>query len=329
MAKRKSTTAKLAALLTLRGAPPSPELVKELRTALADSSNLVVAEAAELAGTAHVAELVPDLTAAFDRFFEEPEKNDKLCRAKIAIAEALNQLECADEPLFWRGARHVQPEPVWGGEQDTAAPLRASCAFSLVRVHAHGVLPHLVDLLSDPEKTARIGAAQALAYSETEAAGLLLRLKARLGDTEPEVISECFIGLLKLGRDDAVDFVAGFLDAHDQAIQESAVLALGDSRRPKAFEALKKFWQAGADGRIQETVLMALALLCLPQATDFLLDLTATGPEDESRMAISALAIHRYDSRLRDRTATAVAKNSQAGLQAFFEQRFGADENPP
>src|SRR5207237_2381965 len=112
--------------------------------------------------------------------------------------EALNQLDFDDEAFFWRGARYVQLEPVWGRSVDTAAPLRVACALSLVRTRAHGVMPYLIELLCDEEKTARIGAAQALAYSETDAGYLLLLLKARLGDEEPEVISECFNGLIKL-----------------------------------------------------------------------------------------------------------------------------------
>src|SRR5262249_11165043 len=139
--------------------------------------------------------------------------------------------EYAEEDLFWRGARYVQLEPVWGGSQDTAANLRVACAFGLVRVHARGVITYLVDLLCDPEKPARAGAAQALAYSETEAAGLLLRFKARVGDSEPEVISECFGGLLKLAPEESVPFVAEFLTSPDSAVQEAAILALGDSRR--------------------------------------------------------------------------------------------------
>src|SRR5262249_13948618 len=155
-----------------------------------------------------------------------------------------------------------------------------------------------------------------------DSAALLLRLKARMGDAEPEVISECFTGQLKLGKDDAVDFVAEFLRTPDLAIQESAVFALGDSGRPGAFQALKGFWEAAADGRIQETVLMALSLLRLPQATDFLLELTAKEAEEVARFAVSALAVHRYDDRVRERTAGAVANNGAAGLKAYFEEQF-------
>src|SRR5207245_7257397 len=136
-----------------------------------------------------------------------------------------------------------------------------------------GVMPYLVDLLCDPEKPARIGAAQAVAYSETDAAYLLLRLKARLGDKEPEVISECFNGMLKLKPEEAVSFVAEFLDWHDFALQEAAILALGDSRRPAAWECLKASWEKTTNAELRETILMACALLRLAPATDFLLSL--------------------------------------------------------
>jgi HEAT repeat protein len=326
MAKAKSTTAKLAALRSLRGGCAATKLVEELRSALADASNLVVAEAAEIAGANHLAELTPDLVAAYDRCFDKPLKSDRLCRAKLAIAEALNELDVLQEDVFWRGARHVQLEPVWGGSQDTAASLRVACAFALVRIHAHAVLPFLVDMLNDPEKAARVGAAQALAYSESEAAGLLLRLKARVGDPEAEVIAECFSGLVKLKAEEGVTFVAEFLQAQNSAIQEAALVALGESRRPQAFEVLKAFWQTHPDGRIEETVLFALALLRLPQATDFLLEIVANESEALAKMAVSALAVHRYDARLRERAAVAVAKNGLSTLQAHFEKRFASDE---
>jgi HEAT repeat protein len=319
---RRSTETKLAELRSLRGAPTAPEVLQELRGALGDPSNLVVAEAAAMAGEARLVDLAPALMAAFDRFLVNPVKTDKLCRAKIAIAEALNQMEFAEEDFFWLGARHVQFEPVWGGERDTAAPLRVSCAFSLVRLHARGALPLLVDLLGDPEKDARMGAAQALAYSETEAAGLLLRLKARLGDPEPEVVSECFTGLLKLAAEEAVPFVAEFLEAAGPAIQESALLALGDSRRPQAFEVLKAFWEKVVDASLQETVLMALSLLRLPAATDFLVQIIENGTRSVAEAAISALAIHRYDERLRERIAAMVSQKGHQALQGHFEERF-------
>jgi HEAT repeat protein len=322
MAKTRSLEARLARLRLLREEPLTPKMVQELRAALFDASHLVVAEAVAILQEKRAMELVSDLPVVFERFLENPEQTDKQCRAKIAIADALNQLEYDREEFFWQGARYVQWEPVWGGQVDTAAPLRVACAFALVRLHAQGVMPYLVDLLADSEKPARAGAVQALAYAGTEAAALLLRLKARLGDAEPEVIAECFNSLIKLSPAEGVPFVAEFLDSSDQAIQEAALLALGDSRRREAFEILKTFWEAQARERNRETVLMALALLRLPTAFDFLLELVRTAKPEVAEAALTALALHRYDARLGERTAAAVAERKHPALQAVFDKSF-------
>lgn len=322
MAKGRSLADKLARLHSLRGKADTPDAVRELRAALGDASNLVAAEAAEIIGKAQLTELTPELAAAFDRFMEDPVKRDKLCKAKTALAETLNKFEYSDDALFWRGGRHVQLEPAWGGDKDTAAALRVTCAFALVRNRAQGVQKFLVDLLADSEKAARAGAAQALAYSESEAAGLVLRLKARLGDKEPEVISECFNGILKLHKDDGVAFVAEFLHDPAVAVQEAAILALGDSRRREALDVLKAFWEVNSQRRLDETILMALALLRLPAAFDFLLGLVAEGIMPRAGAALGALALHRYDERLRERAAAAVAASGQPELEAILQRRF-------
>ncbi len=324
MPKARSLADKLAKVRSLRGTATTAAGLKELRAALGDNSNLVVAEAAEIAGAALIADVTTELVAAFDYFMEDGEKRDKICRAKTAIAETLNKLDYSDEDFWWRGARYVQHEPVWGSSQDTAATLRVTCAFALVRNRAHGVQKYLVDLLTDSEKAARAGAAQALAYSETEAAGLLLRLKARLGDEEPEVISECFNGIIRLTPDDGVAFVAEFLDTAAVAIQEAAILALGDSRRQDALEVLKSYWDRNTNARLEETILMALALLRLPAAFDFLLGLVQEGKMPRAGAALAALALHRYDDKLREKVAAAVATSGREALQGQFEKRFRA-----
>ena len=92
MAKRQSVDDKLAAVRLLRDQAPSPEVTAALRAAIADRSNLIVAAAAAIAGEQHQAELAPVLETAFQRFMNEPEKTDKLCRAKLAIIQALDRL---------------------------------------------------------------------------------------------------------------------------------------------------------------------------------------------------------------------------------------------
>src|SRR4051812_38950661 len=108
MAKPRSVEAKLSLLRALRHEPASPELLEELRHALGDRSNLVVARAAEGVGERALGDLAPELAAAFDRFLVNPTETDKLCLAKTAIVEALNKVEHEDAAVFLKGIRHVQ-----------------------------------------------------------------------------------------------------------------------------------------------------------------------------------------------------------------------------
>src|SRR4051794_25089741 len=123
MAARRSLDDKLAALRSLRGQTLTDEQVAELRKRIGDRSNLVVAAAAAIAGENALVELAGDLEAGFDRFLVTPLKDDKLCRAKVAIVQALDRMEPRHTAVFLKAARHVQLEPVWGGTEDSAPPL--------------------------------------------------------------------------------------------------------------------------------------------------------------------------------------------------------------
>src|SRR5882672_2313967 len=106
MAARESLDDKLAALRELRGRALTAEEKAELRKRIGDRSNLVVAAASAIAGENAMVELSKDLEAAFDRFLANPLKDDKLCRAKIAIVQALDRMEHQDTDVFRRAAGH-------------------------------------------------------------------------------------------------------------------------------------------------------------------------------------------------------------------------------
>jgi hypothetical protein len=93
---------------------------------LAHRNNFIVAKAADLVRDFRMADLVPDLLLAFDRFFENPVKTDPQCWAKNALSRALAAFEYQEPEIFLRGMRHIQMEPVWGGRSDTAGTLRAT-----------------------------------------------------------------------------------------------------------------------------------------------------------------------------------------------------------
>ena len=230
----------------------------------------------------------------------------------------------------------IQPEPVWEGLEDAAVALRASALLALARIDAPGLLTLLVDRLNDPERriskepadperVVRIAAAQAIGYEGSEAAGLLLRLKARVGDRDPDVISECLHGLLTISHQANLDFVASFLDPHSEARCEAAVMALGRSRLPEALEPLEACWRRAASPPLQEAILLAFAMLRAPQAIDRLLDIVAGENSSHARMALSALKIHRHDAKLTDRIAGVVATRDRA-LQRQFDRDFRTDD---
>ena len=271
-------------------------------------------------------ELASDLETAFDRFLVDPLKNDKLCRAKLAIVQALDTIEHLRRDVFEKAATHVQLEPVFGGHEDTAAPLRGAAIFALSRIGGSDYHSLLVDTLADTEKVVRVAAAQALAYVGTEAAGLLLRLKARVGDKESEVLSECLAGLMTIGPEANLDFVSGFLDPMDSTRCEAAALALGKCRLPGALDALKSCWRRTFDRELREQILLAIAMMRLPAAVDFLLDLVATEPEATALSAMSALKFHAYDPKLCERLAVAVKKTGNRVLESRLVRDFPASQ---
>lgn len=322
MAKARGVDAKLARLRALRHDPPAPEHLGELRAALVDKSNLVVAEAVEIVGARGLVEFVPDLRAAFERFMVEPEETDKLCRAKTAIVEVLNKLEYDNDDVFLRGVRHVQFEPVWGGQADTASHLRGSSALGLVRINYSGVVLLLADLLADPEKVARQAAAQALGETRAPAAIPLLRYKARVGDKDAEVTGDCLTALMVAAPKESLPFVADFLHAADEAKQQGAAFALGESRRPDALDVLIQYWPKAGPPALKEVILLAIATTRLPDALEFLLEQLAGTERAVALAALNALAIHRHNEGIRARIADVIANKSDAVVSERFGKKF-------
>jgi HEAT repeat protein len=324
MGKRLSLEEKLAAIHRIKEEPARADHTEELRRGVGDKSNLVVAAAAAIVGELSIVELSAELESAFERFLINPVKDDKLCRAKIAVIQALDKLEHGRPDPFRKAARHVQLEPVWGGQADSAAPLRASASIALARVGSREDQPLLVDLLADPEREVRIAAAQALTCFEPDTAGLLLRLKVRCGDDEPEVLSECFSGLLAVDPRANLSFVSGFVRPESSSHCEAAVLALGKSRLPEALAELKECRNRVFSTGLKEQILLAIAMLRVPAAIDYLLEVVASESEKDAIAALFALKIHNYDPRLRERISEIVGKTDSPALQARFERDFQA-----
>ena len=265
-----------------------------LRKALAGRVNLVAAKAAEIAVSLRVQELVPDLLAAFDRMFEDAAKRDPQCWGKNAIARALKELDYNVAAPFLRGAVHVQMEPVWGGQQDTAGPLRGICLLALPGCGDIGreeVMRHLVDALTGADAAVRADAARALGAMGGDDSALVLRLKARVGDRESAVTGQALESLLLVERARALPFVKGFLAATGGETAEEAALALGGSKMAAAVDVLLEAWERAMGQEYREALLRGLSLSRDDRAIEFLRKLAAEGRERDRAAARAALEL--------------------------------------
>jgi HEAT repeat protein len=311
----------LSALHALRETPRAPESLARLRHALADKSNFVVAAAAEVVAAAELVELLPLLPPAFERFLIAPARTDKGCKAKFALADALYRNDSQDAALFRIGLRHVQPEPIWGGQQDTAAELRGLCALALAHISPPDVIEELADLLADKEPTARALCARALGASGRQEAVPLLRYKIRIGDPSAEVLLECFAALLSLVPARALPICAAVLDEDDEVRREAAALALGQSRRQEALPLLTALAERAPMSE-RRTPLLAIAMLRSSAAFEYLMQLVQSAPTSLAALAIRALAVHRYDDALHSRVREAAKKRDDSSLLHTVDEAF-------
>jgi HEAT repeat protein len=294
---------------------PAEEALPALQKALKSPNNYLVAKAAEIVRRLPLKELTPDLVAAFDRFFVDAEKRDPQCWAKNAISRALAEFEYEDSTVFLRGLRHIQMEPVWGGRSDTAGTLRSICAHALVgcrELREPELLGLLIELFRDKDNTVRAEAVRAIAQVGSEAASLLLRLRATVGNDEPEVLANCFAGVLAMEGTAAIAWVCLFLQ-HEDEIAGEAALALGQTRSSEVLDALRKAFAEHRDPWFGGVLLSAIALTRGEEAFDFLLELV----REESRSAadaISAIWNAVPPTEVRERLETAVRETGNERL---------------
>jgi len=284
----------------------TPEGLKQMAKALASKSNLVAAKAARISGDAQWAEMTDELVTTFDRFLKRGSELDKGCVALNAIARALYSLDYDGVELYLAGMRHVQMEPGWGGSSDTAVELRAVCAMGLASTTYPHKMREFVNLLVDSEWQARSGAVRAIAAVGSETASLLLRFKALTGDKEPDVLADCFSGLLAVEGAEAVPLVTSFADARNQEVREAAILALGASRRSDAIDWLKERFEAVAHPETRQCILLSLATSRTEAAIEFVLGVIRDGSAQASAMALSAMEVNRTDRRIQEEVEKAL-----------------------
>jgi HEAT repeat protein len=304
-----------------------PESARQaLARALKDRNNYLVARAAAITADLRLDLLIPELLTAFDRFMTDPIRSDPHCLAKMAIASALRELGHHGAPVYLRGIRHVQLEPAWGGRADTAAGLRGTCALALVDCPLDDleILTYLTDALADPDKTVRIDAARALEQLNRPEGGLLLRLKALIGDPDLDVMGQCFSSMLSLAPTAVVAFISRFLKSASEDVQLEAASALAQCRDPEAIQVLREYWQDPLVAlEVRQALLINLGASPLPEAADFLLGVVAREPAALAGTAVGALATSRFQREIRERLSAAVEERDSHELRILFGQKFG------
>lgn len=321
---KKRYEAQLEGVEELRHVADPEAAVEPLRKALKNRNNYMAGKAAGVAAALGLGALIPDLLEALDRFYAAG--SDPQCWAKNALIDALAELGHGDSGVYLRGMQHIQKEAVWGGSVDTAGSLRARCAVALVScrdLRDIALLGHLVEALADPEKTVRAEAARAIGRVERGEAALLVRLKALLGDEEPEVMGACFSAVLGIEGSEGIAFVKRFLDGsvHGDAAGEAA-LALGMMRSAEAFAVLRERFDRERDPALLATVLTGIALTGQAEANEFLIGVVGKGSRGAAD-ALEALGSARLSEEERGRLKAAVEASGDERLRAAFSRRFG------
>jgi HEAT repeat protein len=221
-------------------------------------------------------------------------------------------MEYDSADVYLKGVRHIQMESSYGPPTDAAAQLRGDSALGLVGTRHPDALFEVVRLLADKEPLARMGAARAIGSVVGETGELLLLLKVLAGDTEPDVLGECFSGMLSSGTERALRFVSAYLDNEDDAVAEAAILALGASLLPGAIDALRAKWGRTVQGPIRKTLLLALATARQDAALEFLLSLVAEGDSRVASEVVTALGAYRNDERVRKALEEATQKRGRS-----------------
>jgi hypothetical protein len=309
-------------LAALKNEAGGPAVAAELKAFLKNRSNLVVAKAAKIVCQARATELVAELVEAFYRLMKDPSKLDKGCAATTEIVGALYELDHAEPEVYLLGIHHVQMEGSFGPPVDAAAKLRAISALALARTRHPAALDEIVSLLADQWPQARIGAVRAMALNGGSAGALLIKLRILTGESDPDVLAECFSGLLAAAPDRSLSLVAGFIDSEDIAVAEAALLALGSSRLPEALSLLKAKWERTASGPLRRIVLLAMAMVRSDPAIEFLLALLADCTPTMAKDVIAALAFFRNNEKVRSRVESVVAQRNEGSVNQILRQEF-------
>jgi len=151
---------------------------------------------------------------------------------------------------------------------------------------------------------------------------MAIRLKALVGDGEPDVLGECFAALLSMSPGRSMSFVAGFLASPDPAAAEQAALALGQSHEAEAFEILREHWENNLSPEFRRMLLLPISLLRRDDAFQFLIGVIESSGSNLATEAVTALGVYADDNSRR-KVHDAVKRRNDPSVSAAFACEFG------
>ena len=105
---------------------------------------------------------------------------------------------------------------------------------------------------------------------------------------------------------------------------ESAALALGESRLAGALAPLQQAYAAHTLRALRKTFLLAMAMLRRDEALEFLFSCLENESVSSAEDALSALALYRNDTAVRERVAAIVGKRDSDLLKRVHRERWGS-----
>jgi hypothetical protein len=304
MPKADPTAVAISRIAALKHIDDPNLLSQELSALIGNKTEYVVSRAAELAMDKGVRGVLSAAVASLDRLLHAG-KGDVGCMARGALVRLLIKIDAdlSAEDVALRAAQCVQWDPGVGGSVDSGVGVRGNAAILLAAMgstHAVRVATALLAEESMPlprerrSELVRLDAAKALRMTGADPAAAVLHFKTRIGDESPEVLGECFAGLISIWRSAGLEYVETFLvasagDAAEVAVAESAMLAIADTRHPQAAEVLRRHADRFLRTPSAPIYLTSLAITRQEAAIAFLLELVRTGARDRRAAAEEAL----------------------------------------
>lgn len=321
MKKHDSIQAAFDDLRELAARSPSTDARNRLRKHIGRKNNHVVGRAAALAAEWTADEFTPHLESAFNRFMKDSVRNDPGCVAKYEIAKCLLRFDQPVYDLYLTGVRHRQMESVFGGKEDTAAALRATCGRALAYTGYSEAYQELALLVMDEEVECRRITVETLAALGSTASELLLRMRVLARDPESEIMAASFQGLMQVAPQSSLRFVAAYL--HDApAVAEGAALALGESRLPEAHSILRQLYESSVEFLVKEMLLLPIALIRSDAAYEFLLNVLREDRPELAAAALRGLVLFASSPERRTEIERVVEALSSQEISAAFQTNF-------